>query len=49
MLVAGSVVGIEVSGDGSIEGIALAFDDDEPMERALFMTPENDHDRLTYI
>jgi hypothetical protein len=44
-----SVVDVDVSGDGSIEGLTFAFDDDEPTDGASVMPPENDQDRLAYI
>jgi hypothetical protein len=42
-----SVVDVDVSGDGSFEGLAFDFDDDEPLEGASFIPTNNDQYRLT--
>jgi hypothetical protein len=44
-----SLVDMDVSGDGSVEGLTFSFDDDEPTEGALLMPPEDNHDRLACI
>jgi hypothetical protein len=38
-----SLVDIDVSSDGSFEGLTFSFDDDEPMEDASLMPTEDNH------
>jgi hypothetical protein len=44
-----SVADIDVSGDGSYEGLTFAFQEDEPEDLLPFLSSETDQDRRAYI